>query len=78
MSGRQLRTDHGERSRDARCGIVLKGAKLETRGGRVKRVHTGECWARGTFACEGFVLAQMELARFDLPGTIDLSEGLEI
>ncbi len=59
-------------------GIVLKGAKLEIQGGRIKKIHTGECRATGSFSCEGFVLAKREFARLDLPGTIDLGEGVEI
>ena len=58
--------------------IAIKGMTLEIRDGRIKKIHAGECKAKGSFFCEGFLLAERESKPLDLPGTIDLGEGLEI
>jgi hypothetical protein len=51
---------------------------LEIRNARIKKIHAGDCKATGSFLCEGFLLAERESKPLDLPGTIDLAEGVEI
>jgi hypothetical protein len=58
--------------------IAIKGMKLEIQNARIKKIHAGDCKAKGSFFCEGFLLAERESNPLDLPGTVDLGEGLEI
>jgi hypothetical protein len=58
--------------------IVIRGMKLEIQNARIKKIHAGDCKAKGSFSCEGFLLAERETKPLDLPGTIGLGEGLEI
>jgi hypothetical protein len=58
--------------------IAVRGMKLEIQNARIRKIHTGDCNAKGSFLCEGFLLAQRESAPLELPGTIDLGEGLPI
>jgi hypothetical protein len=44
----------------------------------IKKIHAGDCTAKGRFLCEGVVLAERKSMPLDIPGTIDLGEGLEI
>ncbi len=58
--------------------IAIKAMTLEIRNARIKKIHSGDCKAKGSFFCEGFLLAERETEPLDLPGTIDLGEGLPI
>ena len=58
--------------------IAIKGLTLDIRNARIKKIHIGDCKAKGSFFCEGFLLAERESARLALPGVIDLGEGIEI
>jgi hypothetical protein len=58
--------------------IAIKAMTLEIRNARIKKIHSGDCKAKGRFLCEGVLLAERESKPLDLPGTIDLGEGLEI
>ena len=58
--------------------IAIKAVILEIRNARIKKIHAGECKAKGSFLCEGVLLAERESKSLDLPGVIDLGEGLEI
>jgi hypothetical protein len=58
--------------------IAVKGMALEIRDGRIRKIRTGACTAKGTFSCEGLTLVERESKPLPLPGTIDLGEGLEI
>ena len=58
--------------------IAIKAVILEIRNARIKKIHAGECKAKGSFLCEGLLLAERESESLDLPGTIDLGEGLKI
>lgn len=58
--------------------IAVRGMKLEIQNARIKKIRAGDCKAKGSFLCEGFLLAERESAPLDLPGTIDLGEGLPI
>jgi hypothetical protein len=58
--------------------IAVKVITLQIRNARIKKIHAGDCKATGSFFCEGFLLAERESKPLDLPGTIDLGEGLGI
>ena len=58
--------------------ITIKAMTLEIRNARIKKLHPGDCKAKATFLCEGVLLAERESKPLDLPGIIDLGEGLEI
>jgi hypothetical protein len=58
--------------------IAVRGVKLEIQNARIKKIKTGDFKAKGSFSCEGFLLAERETNPLDLPGTVDLGEGLEI
>jgi hypothetical protein len=58
--------------------IAVKGMTLEIRNARITKIHAGDCKAKGSFFCEGFLLAERATQPLELPGTIDLDEGLEI
>ena len=58
--------------------IAVRGMKLEIQNARIKKIHAGDIKAKGSFFCEGFLLAERETKPLDLPGTINLGEGLEI
>jgi hypothetical protein len=51
---------------------------LEIRNARITKIHAGDCKAKGSFFCEGFLLAERATQPLELPGTIDLGEGREI
>jgi hypothetical protein len=58
--------------------VSFKGLRLHVQSGRIKRIDTGECQAEGSLHCEGFLLARQESKKLQLPGTIDLGDGIEI
>ena len=58
--------------------MVIKGLRLHIRDGRIRKIDTGECRARAKLNCEGFPLVQQEWKRLEIPGSIDLGEGVEI
>jgi hypothetical protein len=58
--------------------IAIKAMTLEIRNARIKKIHAGDCKAKGRFLCEGVLLTERESKPLDLPGTIDLGEGQEV
>jgi len=58
--------------------MALKGLRLHIRDGRIRKVDTGECRAKAKLHCEGFLLAQQEWKKLEIPGSIDLDDGIEI
>jgi hypothetical protein len=58
--------------------IKVEGIILEIKGGRIMKVHTGSCKGGGSLKCEGQLLLKKETSPFELPGTIDLGEGVPI
>jgi hypothetical protein len=58
--------------------IAIKAMTLEIQNARIRKIDSGDCKATGRFLCEGLLLAERESKPLDLPGTIDLGEGLEI
>jgi hypothetical protein len=58
--------------------IAIKAMTLEIQNARIKKIHAGDCKVGGKFLCEGLLLAGRESKPLNLPGTIDLGEGLKI
>jgi hypothetical protein len=58
--------------------IAVKAMTLEIQNARIKKIHAGDCTAKGRFLCEGVLLAERESKPLDLAGTLDLGEGLEL
>ena len=58
--------------------IAIKAMTLEIQNARIKKIHSGDCKAKGRFLCEGLLLTERESTPLDFPGTIDLGEGLKI
>ena len=63
---------------EVKIEIAVRAMKLEIQNARIKRIKAGDWKAKGSFFCEGFLLANRESNPLDLPGTVDLGEGLEI
>jgi hypothetical protein len=58
--------------------IAVKAMTLEIQNARIKKIHAGDCTAKGRFLCEGVLLAERESKPLDFAGTFDLGEGLEL
>ena len=58
--------------------IAINGATLEIQNARIKKIYAGDCKAKGSFSCEGFLLVKRESKSLDLPGTIDCGEGIPL
>ena len=58
--------------------ISVEGMRLHIRDGRIMKIETGGCQAKGSLHCEKFLLCQRKTSPLRLPGTLDLGEGLEI
>ncbi len=58
--------------------LTLKGFIAKVQGGRLKEIKVGTCKAKGTILCEDFLLLEKESGSLDLPGSIDLGEGVPV
>lgn len=58
--------------------LVLKGVVLKIQAGRIKTARTGSCQARGSLKCENLLLLEKKTQVIELPGLIDLGEGVAI
>jgi hypothetical protein len=58
--------------------LTIKGFIAKVQGGRLREIKVGTCRAKGTIACEDFLLLEKESDSLDLPGSIDLGEGVPI
>jgi hypothetical protein len=68
----------GRISFEIQIRLALKGLRLHIQAGRIKRIDTGECRVEGSLSCEGHLLARQASRRLELPGSLDLGEGIEI
>ncbi len=59
-------------------GLEIKGAALRIRDGLIRGLETGECRGAGSIKLEDVPLIEKKTRRFDLPGTVDFGEGVEI
>jgi hypothetical protein len=58
--------------------ITLEGAVLEIKGGKIMKLHMGSCYGGGSLECEGNLIFEKQTTPFNLPGEIDLGEGIPI
>jgi len=58
--------------------LKLEGIVLKVRGGRIREICAGRCRGKGTLECAGVALLEKETERFELPGRVDLGDGVEI
>jgi hypothetical protein len=58
--------------------ITIEGAVLEIKGGKIMKLHTGSYYGGGSLKCEGALIFEKQSAAFNLPGEIDLGEGIPI
>ena len=58
--------------------LKLEGILLKVRGGRIREICSGRCLGKGTLECAGVAILEKETPRFELPGRIDLGDGIEI
>jgi|WetSurMetagenome_2_1015567.scaffolds.fasta_scaffold64830_2 hypothetical protein len=58
--------------------LSLKGFIAKIQGGKIMGIKTGECKCKGSVTCEGLMLLERETASFEMPGSIDLGDGIPI
>jgi hypothetical protein len=58
--------------------LTLNGFVAKIKGGRLREIKVGTCKAKGTIACGDMLLLEKESASLDLPGSVDLGEGIPI
>lgn len=56
----------------------LSGMLLQIRGGKILKVYTGRCQGSGSVTCSGVSLMEKETCPIQLPGVMDLGEGVAI
>lgn len=63
---------------DVTIQLKLKGFTLEITGGKIVKIHTGECSGKGSVKCFDVTLLEKELSAITLPGTIELGDGIPV
>jgi hypothetical protein len=63
---------------DIALWLEIEGLILAIRDARIREVAAGRCRGEARLGCAGVELIKTEIARFDLPGTIGLKDGIEI
>ncbi len=58
--------------------LHLKGFSLEIAGGKIMKIHAGECTATGSVSCMEVTLIKKESAVLKLPEMIDIGEGFNL
>ena len=58
--------------------LKLKGLILKIQNARIKQIMPGSCMGSGTISFYGKTLVEKETSEFNLPGTVDLGEGIPI
>ena len=58
--------------------LTLKGFVVKIQDGKIRGINTGECKGKGTVKCEDILLLEKETSSFQLPGSIDLGEGISV
>jgi len=58
--------------------LVFEGAVLEIKDAKIIRIKTGSCKGTCTISCEDVVLTEEETESVELPGEIDLGDGIPI
>jgi len=63
---------------DVALSLEIEGLILAIRDARIREVAAGRCRGEARLGCAGVELLKKEIATFDLPGKIELKEGIEI
>lgn len=58
--------------------ITVKGIILKVQDAKIRQITTGNVKASGVINCEGHEIVRNETEEINLPGTIDLEEGIPI
>ncbi|HWA01461.1 MAG TPA: hypothetical protein VG841_14210 [Caulobacterales bacterium] len=58
--------------------LLVRGATLKIRGGRVIGARVGDFQGAGSFSCGDVTLAERKTANFRLPGAVSFGEGFAI
>jgi len=58
--------------------LKLSGMLLQIRGGRILKIYTGRCQGSGSVKCSGIALIEKETSSIQLPGVMDLGDGVAI
>ena len=58
--------------------LAVKGIVLKIQNGRIKEIKTGTCEVKGRIEYKDLVIAEKALEPIQLPGSIDLGEGVAV
>lgn len=58
--------------------LVMKGMILRIQDGKIKEIKTGNCEIKGKVGYQDLLLAEKAFAPIELPGSINLGEGIPI
>lgn len=58
--------------------LTLKGCTVKIQDGKMKEIKTGACQGKGTIKCEDLLILEKETESFQLPGLMNLGEGVPI
>jgi hypothetical protein len=68
----------GRMAFDVTLSLEIEGLILAIRDARIREIAAGRGRGEARLACAGVELIKKEIGSFDLPGKIDLQEGIEI
>jgi hypothetical protein len=63
---------------EIRLTFIARGVILLIQDGRIKGAKTGEIKGKGSLTCEGTLLLEQDFRPIQLPGSVDLGEGVQI
>ena len=58
--------------------LVIKGILLKIQDGKITEITTGTIKGKGSVKCEDYVILEKESETFNLPGSINLGDGIPI
>lgn len=58
--------------------LVIKGILLKIQDGKITEITTGTVKGKGSVKCEDYVILEKESETFNLPGSINLGDGILI
>jgi hypothetical protein len=58
--------------------LTLKGSIARVQDGKLKEIRVGDCKAKGTVSYGDVILLEKESDSLELPGSIDLGEGIPV
>ena len=63
---------------DVSMTFELEGFLLTIQNGKIRKVQTGTCQARGRIALKGLTLAEKQLTKIELPAALEFEEGIDL